>query len=50
MARNQPVNHLESHIVASAPVFFSRIAKADDGEDLLFFPADINHNSVNSEQ
>ena len=41
--RNQPVNDLEPHVVAGVLVLFSRIAKADDGKDLLFVAADITH-------
>jgi hypothetical protein len=36
--------------VARVRVFFSRIAQADEGKDLLFACADITHNSVNSER
>jgi hypothetical protein len=46
--RNQPVNDLEPCIVAGVFVLFSRIAKADEGKDLLFAAADITHNLVNS--
>jgi hypothetical protein len=34
--------------VARVLVLFSRIAKADEGKDLLFVAADITHNLVNS--
>jgi hypothetical protein len=36
--------------VARMTVFFSRIAKADDGKDLHFVQAVITHNSVISQR